>query len=203
MSGQLSIESFNSNFIVRVADYKPNIDTPSTITVVYEVKCVPNKRVGVFIDNVDTTTLVEGFTYDDVVQAAWDSLKNSVAEWSTVMLAQPQNTTYTVTSTTDDISLQDFTDNFEVQVIRYELYPKVSPSSWCVGFHIYCKARPFVNLFVDGNVGLNEYCNNVLCNAIVGGVWDSVKSRVCSWAANELQQPQVIDTTFVPTSFTF
>lgn len=200
MSGPTPLETFNANFTVRVADYAEVVGTPDTIKVVYEVICISNKRIGVFISDVDTTTLSVGFTYEDVLEAAWDEVKSSVKDWADVNIEHQQYTTYEVTSTTSAITLQDFNDNFTVQLIRYELYPKVSPSSWCVGFYIYSSTRPGVKMFIDDTVPMADYCNNVLCSTVAGAVWTLIKERVCSWAAAELAKPPVINTNFVPTS---
>lgn len=200
MSGPTPIETFNANFTVRVADYREVVGTPDTIKVVYEVLCISNKRIGVFISDVDTTTLSVGFTHEDVLEAAWDEVKSSVSDWADVNIEHEQYTTYTVLSTTSAISLQDFNDNFTVQLIRYELYPKVSPVSWCVGFYIYSTTRPGVKMFIDDTVPMADYCNNVLCESVTGAVWTIIKERVCSWAAAELEKPPVINTNYVPTS---
>lgn len=194
------LENFNANFTVRVADYKELVDTPNTVKVIYEVTCNSNRRVGVFISDIDTTTLSEGFTNSDVLEAAWDEVKASVNDWADVNIQQGQYTSFTVPSTTQAITLQDFNDNFNVQLIRYELYPKVSPSTWCVGFYLYSSTRPGVNMFIDGNVAIEDFCNNVLCVTVTEAVWNTIKERVCSWAADELAKPSVINSTFVPTS---
>lgn len=110
-----------------------------------------------------------------------------------------QFTIYTVTSTTSAITLQDFNENFTVQVIRYELYPKTSPSVWCIGFYIYSPTDPNVNMFIDGTVPIGDFCNNVRCVSVVGAVWDTLKERICAWAASHLEKPQMIDTVYVPT----
>jgi len=199
---EMTLELFNNNFVVRVVEYKELVDVPTTLKVSYEVKCSTNNRVGVFITEVDTTTLSEGFTQSDVTTAAWDNLKTTVTAWAEVMFPKPQFTFYTIESTTDAISLQDFTDNFKAQIIRFELYPKVSPSSWCIGFYVFSTTKPGVNMFIDGNVGLDDYCNNVLCKTVAGAVWDSVKERICSWAASELEKPIALNTQFVPSTLT-
>jgi hypothetical protein len=195
------LENFNADFTVRVADFTELVDTPDTIKVMYEVLCKINKRIGVFISDVDTTTLSVGFTNADVLEAAWDDVKSSVKDWADVNIQHGQYTIFTVPSTTEAITVQDFTDNFTVQLIRYEVYPKVSPSSWCIGFYVYSTSRPGVNMFIDGTVPIEDFCNNVLCVSVTGAVWNLIKERVCSWAAAEVAKPSVINTNFVPTTF--
>lgn len=194
------LEVFNANFTVRVVDYKELVDTPTTIKVIYEVLCNSNRRVGVFISDVDTTTLSVGFTPSDVLDFAWDEVKSDVKDWADVNIQHQQYTVYNVQSTTDAITVQDFNDNFTVQLVRYELYPKVSPSTWCIGFYVYSPTKAGVNMFIDNNVPIADYCNNVPCETVTGAVWNLVKERVCSWAATELAKPSVINTNFVPTS---
>jgi len=196
----MTLEDFTNNFVVRVVNYTDLGD--DTIKVVFEVKCTVNNRVGVFIAEVDTTTLDEGFTTQDVIDAAWDLQKTNVNDWSIVNLPHEVLSAYTPLSVMDNspITLTDFNNNFTVNVRRYELYPTVSPVSWCVGFHINKTNNSSVNMYIDGNVPIETQCNNVLCTAVVAAVWDIVKPNVCNWAATELSKASVIDTPYTPTS---
>lgn len=200
MSTPMTLEEFTTNFDVRIVDYKDLGD--DTVKVVYEVKCKVNNRVGVFIAVVDTTTLDEGFTQQDVVETAWDLQKTNINDWSIVNLPHEVLSTYTPLSVADNstITLTDFNNNFTVNVRRYELYPELEPTSWCVGFQISKTNNTAINMYVDGNVPIETQCNNVFCAAVVAAVWDTIKSNVCSWAATQLAKATVIDTTFTPTT---
>ncbi len=200
MSTPMTLEEFTNNFVVRIVNYTDLGN--DTVKVVFEVKCTVNNRVGVFIAEVDTTTLDEGFTTQDVVDAAWDLQKTNVNDWSIVNLPHEVLSAYTPESVVDNspITLTDFNNNFTVNVRRYELYPTVSPVSWCVGFHIYKTNNSSVNMYIDGNVPIESQCNNVFCAAVVAAVWDIVKSNVCNWAATELSKASVTDTPYTPTS---
>jgi hypothetical protein len=201
MSTPMTLEEFTANFIVKVVDYKDLGE--NIVKVVFEVKCTVNKRVGVFIADVDTTNLNEGFTYEDVINAAWDLQKTNVNDWSIVNLPHEVLSAYTPLSVVDNspITLTDFNNNFTVNVCRYELYPQISPSTWCVGLQIHKTDNPNVSMYIDGNVPIESQCNNVFCAAVVAAVWNIVKSNVCTWAAVELAKASVIDTTYTPTSF--
>lgn len=200
MSTPMTIEDFTTNFVVRIVDYKDLGN--DTIKVVFEVKCTVNNRVGVFIAEVDTTTLDEGFTQQDVVDAAWDLQKENVNDWSVHNLANQTLSAYTPVSVADnsEITLTNFNNNFTVTVRRYELYPETSPTTWCIGFSIHKTNNSAVNMYVDGNIAIELQCNNVLCVEVVGAVWDTIKANVCAWAASQLAKASVIDTTFTPTT---
>lgn len=200
MTQPLTLEDFNANFTVRVVDYK---ELSNNIhKVVFEVRCKVNNRVGVFISDVDTTLLNEGFTHDDVVNAGWDEVKTSANEWGVTMISKVPFTVYTPESVADNssITLLEFNNNFTVSMSRFELYPSTSPSSWCIGFYIQQTSKPAVSMYVDGNVPIGDYCNNVLCKTVAGAVWDNVKANVCSWASTQLAKVSVIDTSYTPTT---
>lgn len=200
MSIPMTLEEFTNNFVVKVVDYKDVGN--DTVKVVFEVKCTDNKRVGVFIADVDTTTLDEGFTEQDVVEAAWDLQKSNVNDWSVVNLPHQVLSAHTPLSVSNGspITITDFNNNFTVAVRRYELYPEISPVSWCVGFYIYKTDDASENMYIDGNVPIESQCNNVLCVNVVEAVWDTIKHNVCTWAATQIAKASVIDTTFTPTT---
>lgn len=200
MSTPITLEDFTANFVVRIASY--NDLGNDTVKVVFEVKCSVNNRVGVFIADVDTTTLDEGFTHQDVVDAAWNLQKTNVNDWSVVNLPHEVLSAYTPSSVADNspITLTDFNNNFTVTINRYELYPDVSPTTWCVGFIIRKTNNTAISMFIDGNIPIESYCNNVLCTSVVTAVWDTVKTSVCSWAATEVAKTPLIDTIFTPTT---
>jgi hypothetical protein len=200
MSTPLTLTEFNNDFAVRIVDF---VDMGNnTNKVVFEVKCTVNNRVGVFISEIDTTTLDEGFTNDDVVDAAWNEVKTDANDWAVVNLPKVVYTAYTVESVSDNspITLQNFNNNFTVELRRYALYPEVSPKSWCLGFYVYKTNNTSINMYVDNNVPIGDFCNNVLCASVGASVWNLVKSNVCVWAASQLEMASVIDTTYVPTA---
>jgi hypothetical protein len=197
----ITLEDFNNNFKVRVADYKADPNT-SNITIYYEVKCLLNNRVSVHVANVDTTQLQEGYTYTDVIDAGWQAVKDTVSLWSSSNVIKPQLTTYTPSVTTDDISLTDFNNNFGVSVTRFELYPTIQPTSWCIGFIAYSKTKDNVVCYRDCNVSMEQYCNNTRCLNIAAAAWEILQSTICSWAATEFAKSNVINTIYVPTDVT-
>jgi hypothetical protein len=200
MSTPLTLTEFNTDFAIRIADF---IDLGNDTTkVVFEVKCLANNRVGVFITEVDTTTLNEGFTNNDVVNTAWSEVKTNANDWAVVNRPKVVYRACTVESVSTDsaITLQDFNNNFSVELRRFELYPAVSPVSWCLGFYIYQKSDASVNMYIDNNIPIGDFCNNVFCASVAASVWDLVKANVCVWAASQLAKALVIDTTYVPTA---
>lgn len=201
MSTPMSLEDFNRDFVVRIASYTTSTET-TIVHVVFEVKCTVNHRVGAFMTDVDTTTLTEGYTTDDVVNVAWDTVKSDVNPWAVINVQHDTLTAFTPQTTTSDISVTDFNTYFTVSVGRYELYPSISPSSWCVAFTVCATDKPDIKMYLDSNVPVNDWCNNVFCVDVVTAVWDKLKVPICSWAANELIKSQVLNTTYVPTVVT-
>lgn len=200
MSVPMTIEDFNSNFVVRIVDYNNVVDS-SDIKVVFEVKCNTNNRVGVFISEVDTTALIEAYTSTEVIAAAWDDVKTTVNSWAVVNIANDVLALFTPLSTTADISLTDFNTNFTVHINRYELYPRTQPSSWCIGFSVH-NTISNQTLYTDGTVPIQDFCNDVLCVDVATAVWDTLKQRVCLWAATEMSRSTLLNTIYNPTAFT-
>jgi hypothetical protein len=197
----ITLVDFNDSFKVRVADYKSDPNT-SNITIYFEVKCLLNNRVSVHVANVDTTQLQEGYTFTDVIDVGWQSVKDSVNSWSSSNVVKAQLTTYIPSTTTDDILLTDFNDNFGVSVQRFELYPTMQPNSWCIGLTAYSKTKENIVCYRDCNVSLTEFCNNTRCLNIVAAAWEQLKGTFCNWAATEFAKANVINTIYIPTDVT-
>lgn len=199
MSSNISLQDFLDSTTVTVINYTQTDATH--VHVEYNVVINANERTGVFMTDIDTSLLSEGFTTQDVLNAAWDSVKSNVNAWTIVNAAHEKFTVHDVQSTDSNfISLQDFTDNFTAQLVRYELYPPNQPTHWCVGFNVVKDNTPKRSMYIDGLVPLADWCNNVFCASVADTVWDQVKSRVSEWAAAELALPSVVNTTYTPTS---
>lgn len=201
MSTPMTLVDFNNDFVVRIASYSTSTET-TIVHVVFEVKCTANHRVGAFMSDIDTATLNENHTTDDVVNAAWDAVKATVNTWAVINVQHEVLTTFTPQTTTDDISVTDFNTYFTMNVGRYELYPTVSPSSWCVAFTVFLTDKPDTKMYLDSNVPVQDWCNNVFCVDVVTAVWENLKGPICSWAASELIKSHVLNTTYVPTEVT-
>jgi hypothetical protein len=197
----ITLEDFNNNFKVRVVEYKADPNT-SNLTVYYEVKCISNNRVSVHVATVDVTQLQEGYTSTDVIEAGWQAVKDTVSTWSSFNITKPQLTTYTPTTSSDDISLTDFNNNFGISVQRFELYPIVQPHAWCVGFTAYSKTKENIVCYRDCNVSIEQFCNDTRCLNIAAAAWEQLQDTICSWAASEFAKSQVINTIYTPTDVT-
>jgi hypothetical protein len=196
----MTIEDFNTNFAVSIVEYNVD-DIANTVTINFAITCTSNNRKSIWVSVVDTTTLSEGYTSSDVLDAAWNDVKASVNDWAVYNLAETAFTEYTVASVSDAITLSDFNTNFTVYLGRFDLYPSIQPTSWCIGFRAQRNGKD-ANIYVDATIPIADHCNNTLCASIADTVWDLVKSRVSSWAATELAKDNVINTTFVPADFT-
>jgi hypothetical protein len=131
----------------------------------------------------------------DVIDAAWNAQKQNIHDWAIVNLPHDVLSEYIPETTTTNISLTDFNNNFNVRVSRYELYPEQQPQFWCVGLVISHKTKA-VSIYRDCSLPTNQHCNNVLCTSVVTAAWNSVKSSVCAWAKDILTRDDLVNTQY-------
>lgn len=192
----LTLQEFNDNFTVTTVRYD---DTDlSNVLVHFKVQCNSNKRVSVHITFVDTTQLSQGFTSNDVINAAWNNIYSTVNQWAAYNLVEDPLTNLNIISTTNDISLTDFNNNFTVYVCRFEPVPVFRPTDWCIGFSVQINNVPNSSRNFEGLVSISTFCNNTLCADIANAAWEIVKSDVCIWAASKLLLNETLNNTFVP-----
>lgn len=198
MTESMSIEDFNANFSVSVLEYKEDA-LANTVTVYFGVVCNLNSRKSVWTPSVDTTLLPEGYTPQDVLDTAWDEIKNTVNDWAQVNIVEGPYHIFTPQTTNDAISLTTFNNNFTVYFSRFELYPSVQPTSWCIGFRVVMNNNG-ASMYCDATVPVADHCNNTVCMSIATSVWDILKPQVCNWAAGEVAKSSVLNTTYVPSA---
>lgn len=198
-SSTIALQDFLTNFTVRILDYTAE-PANSNVHIKYEVRCLLNARLSVHVTDVDVTTLPAEYTSQDVLDAAWENVKVDVTAWATTNIENPPLVSFVPTSTTNDISLTDFNNNFTVSVNRWELYPRIQSSSWVVGFNVQNNIGYLENRSVDCTIPIAEICGNTLCLDIITSAWEQVKSNLCAWAAQKLSTETVINTNYVPTS---
>lgn len=98
----------------------------------------------------------------------------------------------------NNITPDTFNQNFNVKVVRFELYPADSPTAWCTGFQISNKNNG-KQMYVDVQIALdslNPDTNND--NSIVKIGWSKVSDQVLSWATAVQNQSSVINQSFTP-----
>lgn len=194
----ITLEDFINNFSVRVAEYKE--ESVDNIKVHFEVRCNVNGRLSIHIATVDVSGL-QTYTANDVLDLAWDSVKENVTDWATTNVVNPPITTFTPQTTTADITLSNLTTNFGIRVSRWELYPRERPSSWCVGFEM-TKNVGNQSKVLDCTLPFTNLCNNTLCLDIMTAAWDVLKPSFCAWAGQVLAEANVINNNYVPSSLT-
>lgn len=195
----IPLEDFLSNFSVRVVDYVSDTIN-SSVHVKYEVRCLLNGRLSVHVTDVDVTTLATDYTSQDVLDAAWENVKVDVTAWATTNVVKPPLTEFVPASTTDDISLSDFNDNFVVRVNRWELYPNIQPTYWVVGFDVHSTFGYADNNAVDCTLPISEMCGNTRCVDIMTAAWETLQGQICAWAAQKFSTERVMNTSYVPSS---
>jgi hypothetical protein len=192
----LTLQEFNDNFKVTVVHFN---NSTSDAIVHFKLQCILNGRVSIHTTTVDTTQLTPGYTNDDIISSAWDSIKTVANTWAGVNLLQDRLTELTVTSTSNVIDASTFNAHFLVKIIRFELVPSVNPSNWCIGFRVCGRGNESTCNNYEGLIPLTQnYCNNTLCSNIVDAGWEIVKDIVCEWVAGKLPTQDVLDTIFVP-----
>jgi hypothetical protein len=194
----ITLEDFLENFTVRVVEYKTNSNT--SIDVHFEIQCTLNGRLSIHIASIDITSL-EQYTTNDILNLAWDSVKQNIIDWATTNVVKVPFSTFTPQTTTNDISLADLNNNFSIRVSRWELYPRERPSVWCVGFEM-IKNGGNQSKALDCTFPFTTLCNNTLCLDIMTTAWDTMKGSFCAWASEVLADADVVNTNYIPTNLT-
>lgn len=194
---EIDIDTLNKYFTVKVSGYN---DSFPIVVVQFQVVCLTNNRVSVHIADVDTTLLESGFTKKQVVDAAWLLVKDTVVVWAGFNIIKGAFETFRPSTVSEgaNIDVTIFNDNFKVNVTRFELYPVINPTNWCVGFNVEKKDSRNVKMYADELIPLTEHCNNTYCINIVNAVWLKVEGRVTAWADKQYTYDSVLNTDYVP-----
>jgi hypothetical protein len=78
---------------------------------------------------VDTTQLTPGYTHENIISTAWESVKTDANAWGVFNVVETRLTELTVTSTSNAIDVSTFNTNFSVKIIRFELVPPINPTN--------------------------------------------------------------------------
>jgi hypothetical protein len=194
----LSLQELNDNFTVTTVHFD---DSTSNVLVHFKLHCTSNNRISIHTASVDTTQLQQGYTNQDIITEAWNTVKSVVNTWAEFNLLQNRLTELTVSSTSNAIDVNTFNTHFLVKIIRFELVPQVNPTHWCIGFSVCVRDNESVCQNFEGLISLTqEYCNNTLCTDIATAAWDLVKNNVSNWAAIKLVNHDILNIRFVPTN---
>ena len=163
----LTLEDFNTNFITEICNIEEgHTDETGTFDygVGFHVLCKPNMRVMYFEDHLNSNILPPGFAEGEIVNAAWSNLLPTVKTWAEGAITAPSllGATYTPNSNLEftnvvDFSLADFNSNYTTQIARFDTYPKIEPSSWCVGLNVIRNANPSDSMYIDTNVYVTTF----------------------------------------------
>ena len=194
----LSLQDFNDNFTVTTIHFD---DSTTDVLVYFKVQCRSNSRLSIHTTSVDTTQLQPGYTSQDVIAEAWNSVKNVVNTWAEFNLPEDRLTELTISSTSNAIDVNTFNTHFLVKIIRFELFPQVNPTLWCIGFSVCIRNNESISQNFEGLISLTpEYCNNTLCTDIATAAWELVKNDASDWAAGKLPKHDILNVIFVPTN---
>ena len=110
----------------------------------------------------------------------------------------------TVTETSNLETVVDTTDveptittlpSHEIRVARFELYPKESPTCYCVGFSVTCNNQ---HIYRDTQVSLDQAA---LCGCeteIAQHAYNDLKDSLESWIQQAAAKPAILGQAFVP-----
>lgn len=99
----------------------------------------------------------------------------------------------------NNITPDVFNQNFNVKVVRLDLYPAESPTAWCTGFQISNKSNG-KQMYIDVQVLLDSLTPDTSDDSsIVQAGWAKVSDQVLSWATGVQKQSSVINQKFTPT----
>lgn len=195
----MDLATFSANFEVSVINIVPDIDNGTT-KIGFKVLCPSNKRVGIFLEDVVLENLSEGYTTQDIIDAAWTAQIQNIHDWAIVNLPHTILSEYVPETTTSDISLSTFNNNFNVLVSRYELYPADQPQSWCIALVVSHKTK-HDTIYRDCTLPTTAHCNNVLCVNVVTAAWDILKANICSWAKDVVAESDLLNTSYTSSNW--
>lgn len=193
----LTLQEFNDNCTVTVVRFD---NATSNVSVHFKVLCNNNNRTSIHTTTVDTTQLQPGYTNQDVISHAWESVKNVVNVWAPFNLTEDRLSELEVISTSNSIDVSTFNTHFKVKLMRFELVPQINPVNWCIGFLVCIRENESICNSFEGLLPITQnYCNNTLCTDIAYAAWELVKEGASQWAADKMPLHDVLNINFVPT----
>jgi hypothetical protein len=191
----LTLQEFNDNFTVTVVHFD---NATNNASVHFKVQCNNNDRMSIHKATLDTTQLQPGYTTQDVISYAWESVKDVVNVWASFNLAQDRLLELEVISTSNSIDVTTFNTYFKVNLVKFELVPQIHPVNWCIEFLVCIRENESICERFEALLPITEnYCNNTLCTDIAYAVWELVKEHASQWAAEKMPFYNVLN--FVPT----
>lgn len=217
MASNLSFDDFQTNFLVQVRGVERSHHDETGVysyAAAFNVVCTTNNRVMYFEKHIspdDLTALQNPGqpTEQELIDFAWDALKADVKTWATTVVSSsnlvgasfaPSPLPALGFSSTSNFTLDTFTSNFDLSLARFEVYPPLQPSSWCVGFNAQRKGDASVSMYIDTNVMVQTFANLRAEQEIMDDAWSNVKETIGTWAQQKYTTSQLLNTAFTPSA---
>jgi hypothetical protein len=207
----LSLEDFNTNFVTEICSIEEgHTDEAGSFDygVGFHVLCKPNRRVMYFEHHLSSNILPPGFGESDIVNAAWSNLLPTVKTWAEGAINSPSllGAVYTpnsnlVFTTASNFTLADYNSNYTTSISRFDTYPRIEPTSWCVGFNVVRNANPAETMYVDTNVFVTTFALNKTEEELLDMAWSNVKENIGSWAESKNVKPTLLSTTYTSSNW--
>lgn len=190
MSSNIDLPTFSSNFSVHVSLLERCTDC-NYYNVGFCVNCSSNSRSMFFQSDIAESNLPGQYSYDAIINSAWDDLKSSVASWATVAITQPP---YSAEAYTPPyVSLPSFSNNFGVRVNTIDIC-RNTDQKWNVSFLVSSS-----NINSSSNID-NSFVIGTAVDALcfrrggsesntIAAAWSNIEPRVSSWASNIIYTP--------------
>lgn len=209
MSNIISLEDFNANFTTSIRniekDHKDETGTYS-YSVGFNVLCTPNNRTMYFEAHLDSNQAPPGTPESVVTNMAWLNLLPDVKTWASSVLTANSllGSVYIPTidfTNTSNINLSTFNSNFTTNVSRFEVYPKIAPSSWCVGYNVFKNTNSNDTMYYDTSVNVPTFAIQKSESEIMDIAWSNLKESVGHWAGLKLNTSQLLNTEVITTNW--
>lgn len=207
----LTLQDFNDKFVTEICSIEEgHTDETGTYDygVGFHVVCKTNQRVMYFENHLSSNVLPPSFTETDVVHAAWSNLLPNVKSWADVTIGSDSliGSTFVPSSNlgftnVTEFDFAAFNSNYTLQVSRFNTYPKIEPTSWCVGFNVVKNANTNESMYIDTNVFVTTFALNKTEEELLNMAWSNTKEVIGEWAKSKYSKPSLINTVYTSSNW--
>lgn len=205
----LTYQEFQDNFVVSIKNYEsPHEDEEGVFdfAVGFNIVCNNNRRNNYFgIHLSSNDVLVPNPNESDVINEAWRIMTPEIQTWAGAVVNSSNllGANYVPNSNlgfdnASNLSLATFDSNFNTVLVRFDVYPSIKPTCWCVGFHASLKTNDSIHRYVDSQVKVDMFHNDHTENEFIDKGWSNVKENLGTWAEGVLNMSPQINTEFTP-----
>lgn len=200
------LQDFNDNFKIDIRNIAvPHIDESGTYPacVGFNIVCLSNNRVNYFEDHITDSNFVASATDSNLISYSWSNLKQSVLDWADIAITQSNLIGFVYTPSnlqfhnSNELDLDVYNSNYTTTIGRFEVYPRLDPNSWCVGFNINHNSNS-KNMYIDTRVEIETFAVTSAENEILEYAWSNTNTVIGTWALQNLNKSSLLNTQYVP-----